>query len=123
MSIKILVDINLSPQWVDFLNKHGIDAVHWSTIGDHKAKDYVIMQWAKDEGRVVFTHDLDFGTLLALTRADSPSVIQMRTQDVLPQYWGKTIVSTIEQYTSELIKGALIVLDDMTNRVRVLPLK
>ena len=28
------------------------------------------MAWARDNGHVVFTHDLDFGTLLALTRHD-----------------------------------------------------
>ncbi len=46
MSLKILVDMNLSPQWVDTLRKNGIEAIHWFTIGDPKAKDHVIMEWA-----------------------------------------------------------------------------
>lgn len=84
--IKLVVDISLSPTWVDFLAKHGWPAVHWSTVGDVRAKDQVVMEWAREHGHVVFTHDLDFGTLLALTRARGPSVIQVRTQDVLPQH-------------------------------------
>ena len=40
------------------------------------------MAWAGEHGSVVFTHDLDFGSLLALTQAVGPSVIQVRTQDV-----------------------------------------
>ena len=32
--MKILIDMNLSPMWVQFLVSHGIEAVHWSTIGD-----------------------------------------------------------------------------------------
>jgi predicted nuclease of predicted toxin-antitoxin system len=122
MKFKILIDMNLSPRWVEFLEKHTLVAAHWSTIGDHKAKDETIMRWAKEHQYIVFTNDLDFGTLLALTRAGFPSVIQMRTQNVLPEYWGKEIVSTINEYASQLEKGALIVLDDTKSRVRILPL-
>jgi predicted nuclease of predicted toxin-antitoxin system len=43
------------------------------------------MKWANDNGYVVFTHDLDFGALLATTHAQGPSVIQIRTQDILSQ--------------------------------------
>ena len=31
--MKLLVDMNLSPSWVDRLVRHGFEAVHWSTIG------------------------------------------------------------------------------------------
>jgi len=122
MKLKVLIDMNLSPQWVEFLREHAIVAAHWSTIGDHNAKDETIMQWAKEHKYIVFSNDLDFGTLLAITRANLPSVIQMRTQNVLPEYWGKEIVSTIKQYSSQLEKGSLIVLDDTKSRVRILPL-
>jgi len=44
------------------------------------------MAWAREHVHVVFTHDLDFGTLLALTRASGPSVIQVGSQDVLPEH-------------------------------------
>jgi predicted nuclease of predicted toxin-antitoxin system len=55
---------------------------HWSLVGDPRAKDSVVMAWALEDGHVLFTHDLEFGTLLALTRANGPSVIQVRAQDV-----------------------------------------
>lgn len=42
------------------------------------------MAWARANDYIVFTHDLDFGAMLALTNAESPSVIQVRTQDVTP---------------------------------------
>jgi predicted nuclease of predicted toxin-antitoxin system len=41
--MKILIDMNLSPEWVSILKKNGFEAVHWSTIGDPRAKDSVIM--------------------------------------------------------------------------------
>ena len=123
MSLKILIDMNLSPQWVNTFKEKGIDAVHWSKIGDYMAKDRVIMEWARQNERVVFTHDLDFGTLLALTQATAPSVIQMRTQNVLPEYLGTMVVSLVKKYENQLRKGALMVIDDVANRVRILPLR
>jgi len=67
MSIKILIDMNLSLDWVPRLNRDGWSATHWSTVGDPKATDRSIMDGAEANGYVAFTHDLDFGTLLALT--------------------------------------------------------
>jgi predicted nuclease of predicted toxin-antitoxin system len=36
--VKLLVDMNLSPSWVDRLAQHGFEAVHWSTIGCDSAR-------------------------------------------------------------------------------------
>ncbi len=52
--------------------------MHWSGIGKADARDEEIMQWARTNGCIVFTHDLDFGSALALTKATGPSVIQIR---------------------------------------------
>jgi hypothetical protein len=65
--MKLLVDMNLSPDWVPFLNSAGFEAIHWSLVGNCRAEDREIMEWAREDSFVVFTHDLDFGTLLALT--------------------------------------------------------
>ena len=32
MSVKLVVDMNLSPDWVPVLNDHGWQAIHWSTV-------------------------------------------------------------------------------------------
>jgi predicted nuclease of predicted toxin-antitoxin system len=59
--MRVLVDVNLSPAWVAAFASHGIEAVHWTTIGDPRAPDEAIMQYGREHGYVVFTHDLDFG--------------------------------------------------------------
>ncbi len=51
------------------------------------------MQWAIANGYVVFTHDLDFGTMLALSGADGPSVLQVRCLNVLPEAIGTLVLS------------------------------
>lgn len=119
--MKILVDMNLSPDWAKVLERAGWEAVHWSMVGDMRAPDEEIMSWARENGYIVFTHDLDFGVLLALTRAESPSVIQVRTQDVLPQVLGDKLVKVLREHEPVLEKGALLTLDEGKSRVRVLP--
>jgi len=78
--MKILIDMNLSPEWVREFKFHDIEAVHWSAVGKFDAPDNIIMDWARKYDHIVFTHDLDFGTALALTKAEKPSVMQVRTQ-------------------------------------------
>ncbi len=60
--MKLLIDMNLSPAWVEVFEQQGWQAFHWSTVGDPRATDKFIMGWARENGYVVFTHDLDFGT-------------------------------------------------------------
>jgi predicted nuclease of predicted toxin-antitoxin system len=122
MTLRILVDMNLSPDWVDELTAQAWPAVHWSTVGDPKATDREIMDWARSNGYAVFTHDLDFGTMLALTHADGPSVIQVRGQDVLPDRMSPVVIAAMRQHQSELTAGALVVVDEMKSRVRILPI-
>jgi predicted nuclease of predicted toxin-antitoxin system len=123
MSIRLLVDMNLSPAWVEVFKRHGWQAIHWSQVGSPAAPDRIIMAWAQANGYVVFTHDLDFGTILAVTQAEAPSVIQVRTQDVFPEHLESVIVAALRQYEALLEAGALIVVDESTCRARVLPVK
>ena len=80
------------------------------------------MQWALDDHRVVLTHDLDFGAILAATQATGPSVVQVRTQEVRPRTLASLLISLLRKYETELDSGVLIVVDEGRSRVRVLPL-
>ncbi len=122
MSVKIPIDMNLSPDWVPLLAHHGWPAVHWCTVGDPRAIDRVIMDWAIANGYVVFTHDLDFGAVLALTRSTGPSVLQLRTDDVLPDHLQGIVIAALKQHDSDLAAGALVVVDERKCRVRILPI-
>ena len=120
--MKILVDMNLSPQWVAVLQRHGWEAVHWSAVGDSRASDRTVMDWANAHGCVVLTHDLDFGAMLVATQAQGPSVIQVRTPDVLPAHLEPLLVSILKAHAAALEGGVLIVVDEARARVRLLPL-
>lgn len=53
------------------------------------------MQYARDHGRVVITHDLDFTTILALTNWDKPSVVQIRADDTSPESIGPAVIKAL----------------------------
>jgi len=72
---------------------------------------------------IVFTHDLDFGDILAATNANAPSVLQIRTQNLHPDNLGSTVVLALSQFKPQLESGALVVVDDNKVRVRILPLR
>ena len=120
--MKFLIDMNLSPLWVSFFAGYGINAVHWSTIGEASAPDSEIMEYAVANGYVVFTHDLDFGMLLAAHKTSGPSVLQVRTQDVLPSGIGEAVLRAIRGARIALEKGALVTLDPGRQRIRILPI-
>jgi len=80
------------------------------------------MDWALEHGHVVFTHDLDFGTMLALAHANGPSVIQLRANDVLPAHLEQVVVAALRQHYAVLAAGALVVVDVSRSRARVLPI-
>lgn len=122
MTVPILIDVNLSPMWVPYLLATGFDAVHWSTVGDTRASDREIMDWAVTQDRMGLTHDLDFGTMLAMTHDSGPSVLQIRGEDVLPDHLGPLVLATLTKYQSEFASGALVVVSEARLRVRILPI-
>jgi predicted nuclease of predicted toxin-antitoxin system len=81
------------------------------------------MDWARTHRYVVFTHDLDFGILLALTQENGPSVIQVRALDTFPEALGPRLIQVLRSYATYLDEGSLVTIDEKQQRVRVLPLR
>lgn len=114
--------MNLTPAWVEFFTARSMDARHWSSIGRSDAPDREIMSFALEHGFVLFTHDLDFGSILAATNAGGPSVIQIRTQDPTPAVAGDAVILALNDLAALLGRGALVTVELDKSRSRVLPL-
>ncbi len=121
--MKFVIDMNLSPLWEETFMQAGIEARHWSKTGSPRAADRDIMQWARDHDHVVFTHDLDFGAILAATQAQAPSVLQLRSQDPTPDHCGRMVLGVVAKFEKELTAGALISVDENRARLSILPLR
>jgi len=53
-SLKILIDMNLTPMWVFIFHDNGYYAVHWSSIGKPTASHHEIMEYAQQKEFVSF---------------------------------------------------------------------
>ena len=80
------------------------------------------MDYAGANMLIVFTHDLDFGALLAQRKTRQPSVLQIRTQDVLPAAIGHVVIRALHATRSQLQAGALVTIDPNRHRIRLLPI-
>jgi|SRR6185312_899786 len=121
--MKLLVDMNLTPRWADALVDAGFEAAHWSAVGLASAPDSEIMDFAVIHSYVVLTNDLDFGAILAKTNAGRPSVVQIRGGDLSPEEIGTQVFEALRQLGSELEAGALVTVDPLKTRVKVLPFR
>ena len=115
--------MNLSPNWVERLARHGFEAVHGSTLGAATAPDVEIMTWANEYHFVVITNDLNCSAILAAGAGDGPSVVQIRTQDLLSDSAISIVAKALETHREDLERGALLSIDEAATRVRVLPLR
>jgi len=90
--LKLLVDMNLSPAWVAFLRANRHEAVRWSEVEPPEAPDRTLIAWAQAHDHVVLTHDHDFGAILTQAKEKKPSVITLRTPELLPEAAGNRIL-------------------------------
>ncbi|WP_328987303.1 DUF5615 family PIN-like protein [Thiorhodovibrio winogradskyi] len=114
--------MNLSPRWVGVLGDAGIDAVHWSALGALNAADSEICDFARHHDFVILTQDLDFSAILSVTSRGKPSVVQIRADDLSPDQIGPKVIMALHRMSVELANGAILTVDPLRTRLRLLPL-
>jgi len=121
--VKIVVDMNLSPEWLEVFAQAGWQARHWSQIGRPNADDDEIFSWAAENDHLVFTQDLDFPQILFASQGGSPSVVLLRIKNELDAVQRARVCAAIRQASASLQTGAIMVIDDRRIRLRTLPIK
>lgn len=120
--MKFLADMGISPKTVTFLRALGHEAVHFHEEGLEHLEDPVILGKAREEGRILLTHDLNFGELLAASGAQLPSVIIFRLRNMRPENVNRYLRSAIERHRNALERGAIVSVTEGRTRIRPLPL-
>jgi predicted nuclease of predicted toxin-antitoxin system len=118
-----MVDMNLSPEWLEVFAQAGWQARHWSQIGRPNADDDEIFSWAAENGQLVFTQDLDFPQILFASQGGRPSVVLLRIKNELDAVQRARVCAAIRQASVSLQTGAIMVIDDQRIRLRTLPVK
>lgn len=121
--MKFLADMGVSPRVVEHLRLMGHDAVHLHEHGLDRMTDTDILAKAQAENRVVLTHDLDFGDLLAASQDVLPSVILFRLQDMRPGTVNRHLDDILAQHLPALESGAILSVTERRVRLRMLPIQ
>lgn len=120
--MNFLADMGISPRVVDELRRQGYDAVHLAEQGLARLADGEILQKAREESRILLTHDLGFGELLAASGGNLPSVIIFRLKDMRAPNVSRHLFSVIHQQSEALNTGAVLSVTEQKVRTRLLPI-
>ena len=120
--MRFLADMGISPVTVAFLGGLGHDATHLHDEGLDELEDPDIFAKARDENRVLLTHDLGFGELVAATGSRLPSVIVFRLRNMRPDRVNHFLHRIIADHQEALERGAIVSVTEGQIRVRLLPI-
>jgi len=120
--MRVLLDMNIPRKYTALLAERGIESLRWSDVGAPNAADSEIMTYARANNYTVLTYDLDFTAILSVTHDLKPSVAQIRASIQNAEQAVDLIVTALYQNEAELEKGAVISIDLIKSRVRLLPL-
>jgi predicted nuclease of predicted toxin-antitoxin system len=120
--MRLLVDMNLSPEWVSLLETFGWESIHWSQIGKPNAPDGELFDWAREKDHVVLTQDLDFSQLLYATQLSGPSVVLLRLDNEFDSKARDHVMVALKAAQQALSEGALLTVSAHRTRLRRLPI-
>ena len=120
--MKFLADMAISQSTLAWLRERGHDVVHVRDVGMQRADDAVILIKAREEARVLLTLDLDFGYLLAISKAVLPSVVIFRMGNETAEAVTQRLAEVLAHCESDLRTGAIVTVNDEAIRVRLLPI-
>ena len=121
-SLRFLVDMNLSPRIVIDLSQQGWDILRVSQVLPMDTEDSEILEFARQENRVIITQDLDFSSLLALGGYEKPSLITFRLSVPEPETITRKLLELLPHIEDRLAEGCAVTIDDRKVRVRRLPI-
>lgn len=122
--MKLLLDANLAPRVAQGLQDAGFEAAHVADLELVTATDDEIFDRASADGFIVVTADSDFGMLLALRRASSPSVVHLRdVAELGPDGHLGLLKANLAQVQEDLDRGAIVSLSPTRLAVRDLPIR
>lgn len=119
--MKFLADMPISPKTVSFLRSMMYDVYRNSEIGLLRARDVEIVDIAVREERIILTMDLDFAAIIAKSKGTTPSAIIFRVSDETPENVNRLLYTILPQVEEDVVKGAIIMVDDGRFRIRRLP--
>lgn len=122
MKLKLIADVHISPISVTELRKAGYQINRVTEFLSAKASDIEIIELAIRQESVIVTQDLDFSAIIAQSGYNRPSVISLRVGNAKPLTIANLLLAILPQVVEDIIKGAIVSVDETEYRVRKLPI-
>lgn len=113
--MRFLLDENLSQITTEFLKGLGYDANSVRDVGLFSASDKEILEFSRQEKRVIITFDKDFSDLRTLKKEKSVGVIVLRTRKFSPFYINNLLDKILKKVAPV---NKLVIVTDTHIRVR-----
>jgi predicted nuclease of predicted toxin-antitoxin system len=121
--VRFLIDNASSPAFAAGLRQAGHDAVHVRDYALQAAEDEEVFARAASEGRILVSGDTDFGTLLALRQAVTPSIVLFRRlSQRAPVLQVALLLANLPNVREPLERGSIAVIEESRVRIRLLPI-
>ena len=120
--MRLLFDQGLPRSAAEILRNKGWDIQHTGEVGLSRATDRQILEYARNERRIVITLDSDFHAILAVENLDSPSVVRIRKEGLKAPELVKLIERIWSRIGQQLDDGAIASITERAMRIRKIPL-
>ena len=117
LDFPILADENVHPEVMEFLRKAGLDVDSIAVQGNFGLSDSEVLQQATEAGRIVLTHDSDFGGL-ALMGAKFVGIIYLRPGHIRADFTIKTL-EAIRDNAPEVMPPFILVAERTGDTVKI----
>lgn len=112
-----LVDANLPTDVTRALTAHGHDVR--DVRGEQPPlSDEVVYRLARDEGRVLFTRDLDFSNPLRYSPRGTAGIVVLRVSEMTAAEITSLIMDFLDAHQPPQLEGALVILEPFRVRFR-----
>jgi predicted nuclease of predicted toxin-antitoxin system len=117
LDFPILADENVNPEVIEFLRKAGLDVDSIAVQGNFGLSDSEVLQQATKAGRIVLTHDSDFGGL-ALMGAKFVGIVYLRPGHIRADFTIKTL-EAIRDNAPEVTPPFILVAERTGDTVKI----
>lgn len=118
LSYPLLADENIHPTVIETLRTQGKDVLTVREAGLGGRSDEEVLHLAENQGRVVLTHDSDFGRLTVQRGLAVPGIVYLRPGHRDPSVVMQRL-QAIEETAADLEPGFVVVAEHRDTQVRI----
>jgi len=115
--MRFITDENIARAVIQMLRNLGHDVKDIVESGLTGLEDDDIIRMGLDEGRIIITHDKDFGSILSYPLKEHSGVILIRLRVPTPNNTKQAVSRVLATVPAERMQGRVVVVEDWRIRI------